>query len=74
MYLYLVLFFILGLACSIFIEILGYRLPLSGDLFRKSYCDKCNHDLKLYENIPIISFFIVFLLSCYLPFKSKKIR
>lgn len=58
MYLYLVLFFILGLACSIFIEILGYRLPLSGDLFRKSYCDKCNHDLKLYENIPIVSFIV----------------
>ena len=58
MYLYLVLFFILGLACSIFIEILGFRLPLSGDLFRKSYCDKCNHDLKLYENIPIISFIV----------------
>ena len=58
MYLYLVLFFILGLACSIFIEILGYRLPLNGDLFRKSYCDKCNHDLKIYENIPIISFIV----------------
>ena len=58
MYIYLLLFFILGVLCSFFIEILGFRLPLSGDLFRKSYCDKCNHDLKFYGNIPIISFIV----------------
>lgn len=58
MYIYLLLFFILGLVASIFIEILGYRLPLNSSLFRKSYCDKCNHDLTFIEKIPIISFLV----------------
>ena len=58
MYLYLLLFFILGLICSFFIELLGYRLPLGDSILRKSYCDKCNHNLSLSEKIPIISFII----------------
>lgn len=58
MYLYLFLFFLLGVICSNFFELLGYRLPKGDDLFRKSSCDKCNHDLKLYECLPIISFII----------------
>lgn len=56
--LYILIFFILGIFISYFIEILGYRLPKGEDLFRKSTCDKCNHDLKIYEKIPVISFII----------------
>lgn len=58
MYLYIFLFFILGVFLSQFFEILGYRLPKNDDLFRNSCCDKCNHDLKFFESIPIISFII----------------
>jgi leader peptidase (prepilin peptidase)/N-methyltransferase len=58
MYIYLLLFFLLGVLCSFFIEILGYRLPIGEYIFKKSTCDKCNHELKLYEKIPIISFII----------------
>lgn len=58
MYIYLLLFFILGLLVSFIVEILGYRLPLGEYVFKKSTCDKCNHELKIYEQIPIISYII----------------
>ena len=58
MYIYLLLFFLLGVLCSSLVELLGYRLPIDIDVFKKSTCDKCNHELKLYERIPIISFLI----------------
>ena len=58
MYLYLLLFFILGIISSYFIELLGYRLPLGEDMFKRSYCDKCNHELKFLESIPILSYII----------------
>ena len=56
MYLYVFLFFILGIISSYFIELLGHRLPLGENVLKKNYCDKCSHELKLYESIPIISF------------------
>ena len=56
MYLYILLFFILGVMVSYLVEILGYRLPLKDNLFKPGYCDKCSHTLKFYEKIPIISF------------------
>ena len=58
MFIYILLFFILGIITSFFIEILGYRLPLGEDLLKKNYCDKCNHELKFIETLPIISFII----------------
>ena len=58
MIIYLLLFFILGVITSFFIEILGHRLPLGEYIMKKSYCDKCNHELKFIESIPIISFII----------------
>lgn len=58
MYLNIFLFFILGVICSYLIEILGYRLPLGESILKRSRCDKCSHDLKFYEQIPIISFII----------------
>ena len=58
MYLYLLLFFILGIISSYFIELLGYRLPVGEDILKRNYCDKCNHELKFFESIPIISYII----------------
>lgn len=58
MYIYLLLFFILGVIASYFIELLGYRLPKDEDILKKCTCDKCSHELKFIEKIPIISFII----------------
>ena len=58
MYLYIFLFFILGVISSYFIENLGYRLPLGEEVIKKNTCDKCSHELELSEQIPLISFII----------------
>ena len=58
MYIYLLGFFILGVICSYFVELLGYRLPKNEDILKKSTCDKCSHELRFIEKIPIISFII----------------
>ena len=58
MYIYLLLFFILGVICSSIVELLGYRLPKGDDIFKKSTCDKCSHELKFIEQRPIISYII----------------
>lgn len=58
MYIYLLLFFILGVLCSYFVEVLGYRLPIKEDIFDKNKCDKCSHELKFIEIIPILSFIL----------------
>lgn len=57
MYLYFVLFFILGLIFSMFLNNIWYRLPLKKNIFKKSSCDSCDHELKMIEKLPIISYF-----------------
>lgn len=48
--------FILGLFFGSFFCKIGLRLPLNVSIFNKSKCDKCNHILKKYETIPILSY------------------
>lgn len=56
MYFNLFLFFLLGVTCGYFYTIIGFRLPIKEQLFSKSKCDKCNHELSFIEKIPIISY------------------
>jgi len=55
---YAVILFVIGIILSFFFTKLGYRLPLGEDMLEPSRCDKCNHELKLIEKIPIISYII----------------
>lgn len=59
MVLYIVLFFILGCLMGSFYGVLGMRIP-NGEKFiwDHSRCDSCYHDLKFYEMIPVISYFM----------------
>lgn len=42
-----------------FLNVLIYRLPINESLVKKnSHCPKCNHFLKWYENIPLLSYII----------------
>ena len=42
-----------------FLNVLIYRLPIDESLVKKnSHCPKCGHELKWYENIPLISYII----------------
>lgn len=50
-----VIFLVLGS----FLNVLIYRLPINESLTKKnSHCPKCNHFLKWYENIPLLSYII----------------
>lgn len=56
---YYCLFFIIGITLGSFYNVLGMRLPIGESIIKpKSHCPKCNHELKWYELIPIISFII----------------
>lgn len=56
---YLIIFFIFGTVMGSFYHLVATRLSNDESiLFPGSHCIKCNHKLKWYENIPIISFII----------------
>lgn len=52
-------FFIFGLVFGSFFNVVGYRLPKKESLlFPSSHCPNCNHELKWYELIPVLSYLI----------------
>lgn len=54
--------FIFGLVFGSFYNVVGYRLPNNMSIaFPSSHCTNCNHKLKFYELIPVISY--IFLLG-----------
>ncbi len=51
------LIFVFGLIMGSFYMVVGIRLPLKKSIIKpRSHCEKCNHYLKWYELIPVISF------------------
>ena len=57
--LYLTLFFILGSIMGSFYHVLATRLSKGLSIITPaSHCEKCNHKLKWYELIPILSYII----------------
>ena len=55
----LILLFLLGLCVGSFCNVLIYRIP-KGEEFVKtsSHCMSCGHNLKWYENIPVLSWLL----------------
>ena len=57
--LYLLIFFIIGSIMGSFYHVLANRLSKEQSIISPpSHCEKCNHQLKWYELIPIISYII----------------
>ena len=57
--LYLIIFFILGSVMGSFYHVIATRLSKNLSIITPaSHCEKCNHKLKWYELIPIISYII----------------
>ena len=51
--------FLFGTIFGSFFNVVGWRLPVGLSLVKPgSFCPKCKHKLKWYENIPIIAFLI----------------
>ena len=54
---YMICFFLLGSALGSFYNVLGLRIVKHESIIRpRSHCEKCGHELKWYELIPILSF------------------
>ena len=54
---YIIIFFIFGAVMGSFYHVVATRLSNDESIISpRSHCTKCNHQLKWYENIPIISF------------------
>ena len=52
--------FIFGICFGSFLNVLIYRLPLDKSLIKpSSHCPNCNTPIKFYDNIPILSYFIL---------------
>ena len=56
-----IIVFITGLIFGSFLNVLIYRLPLGISLFKPmgSECPHCQHAIKWYENIPVVSYLIL---------------
>ena len=62
MYIFLaILFFILGVCFGSFTNVLIYRMPEDISVVKraKSFCPKCGHEIKWYDNIPLISYLVL---------------
>ena len=67
---YLIMFIVLGLVFGSFYNVVGLRLCKGESLvFPPSHCTSCNHKLKVYELIPVISY--IFLRGKCSKCKSK---
>ena len=54
---YIIFVFVIGIIFGSFYNVVGYRLPNNMSIaFPCSHCTNCNHELKFYELIPIISY------------------
>lgn len=54
---YALCFFVLGTILGSFYNVVGYRLPKGESIvFPPSHCPNCNHRLKFWELLPILSF------------------
>lgn len=54
---YLITLFILGCVLGSFYNVVGYRLPKEESIVKPpSHCPNCQHQLRFYELIPVISF------------------
>ena len=52
-----IMIFVIGLVLGSFYNVLGYRLPKKESIvFPSSHCPNCNHKLKLFDLIPVLSY------------------
>lgn len=71
---YMIFAFILGAAIGSFLNVLICRLPLNMSIIKpNSHCFSCGSPIKWYDNIPIISYFILHgkCRVCHTPFSFR---
>lgn len=53
------IFFIFGLIIGSFLNVLVYRLKDAETLLGRSFCRSCRHEIRWYDNIPLLSFVLL---------------
>ncbi len=56
---YIFLFFILGLTIGSFLNVVVYRLKEGKTILGRSMCRQCHHQIRWYDNIPVLSFLVL---------------
>jgi len=57
----IIIFFIAGLILGSFLGAVNYRLKTAEDIvWKRSYCRHCKHEIRWYDNIPLLSFIVLF--------------
>jgi leader peptidase (prepilin peptidase) / N-methyltransferase len=57
---HLIFIFLIGLCVGSFVNVCIYRLPKSKQvLLGRSYCPKCKKKIKWFDNIPVLSYFLL---------------
>ncbi len=55
-----IIFILFGLIFGSFLNVVIYRVPLRKSIVSPgSYCPKCNHAVRFYDNIPVISYILL---------------
>lgn len=55
----LAILFLLGLIIGSFLNVLVYRLKDAETLLGRSFCRNCKHQIRWYDNIPLVSFLLL---------------
>lgn len=59
-YIYMIIFFLLGMHMASFYTVVGMRLPLEEDIVKKpSHCDNCGHQLNFLDMVPVLSYLVL---------------
>ncbi|MDD2766586.1 MAG: prepilin peptidase [Candidatus Moranbacteria bacterium] len=53
------IFFVFGLIIGSFLNVLVYRLRDAETLMGRSFCRQCKHQIRWYDNIPLVSFIVL---------------
>jgi leader peptidase (prepilin peptidase)/N-methyltransferase len=57
---YLITFlFLFGITIGSFLNVVIYRVPNGGNINGRSNCPKCNHQIRAYDNIPVLSWILL---------------
>src|SRR5665647_529672 len=56
----IIIFFIFGLIIGSFLNVVIYRLNLAESLLGRSHCPHCQNKINWYDNIPLLSFILLY--------------
>jgi prepilin signal peptidase PulO-like enzyme (type II secretory pathway) len=56
---FVIIFFVLGLIIGSFLNVVVYRLRDAETLLGRSFCRHCKHQIRFYDNVPLVSFVLL---------------